>query len=94
MQLALRGEVDCIKLLPKDWVGAAKTPEFEAQFNKFAYDTPAFWYIGWNQRKPFFADKNVRRAMTMMLDRETIREKILHGLAEQLTGSFIPGTDE
>lgn len=94
LQMALRGELDTIGLMPKDWVGVATTPEFEGQFNKLAYDTPAFWYMGWNQRKPFFADKRVRRAMTLLLDRETIREKILHGLAEQLTASFIPGTDE
>lgn len=94
MQMALRGDLDEMTLLPKEWVGEAATPKYEAQFNKISYDSPAFWYIGWNQRKPFFADKRVRRAMTLLLDRETIREKILYGLAEQLTGCFMPGTDE
>lgn len=94
MQSALRGDIDSIPLLPKDWTTDAASPEFEKQFNKIMFDQPAFWYMGWNQKRPFFADKRVRKAMTLLLDRETIREKILHGLAEQLTCSFMPGTAE
>jgi peptide/nickel transport system substrate-binding protein len=94
MQSALRGDLDSIGLLPKQWVSDAKAPEFEAQFNKFSYDSPAFWYIGWNQKRPYFADKRVRKALTLLLDRETIRTTVLHGLAEQLTSCFMPGTAE
>lgn len=94
MQAALRGDLDSLSMLPKNWVAEAASPQFEQQFNKIAFSSPAFWYMGWNQRKPYFQDKRVRKAMTLLLDRETIRTTILHGLADQLTSPFMPGTAE
>lgn len=94
MQLALRGDLDTISMLPRQWTVEGQSPEFEERFNKVAFNGPSFWYMGWNQARPFFADKMVRRAMTMMLDRETIREKVLFGLANIISGDFPPGTPE
>lgn len=50
-------------------------------------------FIGWNcgmrNAKPtIFADKRVRRAMTMLLDRELIRDQLFEGLARVATGPF------
>jgi peptide/nickel transport system substrate-binding protein len=39
-------------------------------------------------RKPMFADKRVRKALTMLLDRELIRETISYGLTQQVTDPF------
>lgn len=93
-QKLVRGDLDMMGLRAEDWVRRAATPRFDLQFNKFAYNRPAFSYIGWNLRKPVFEDKRVRRALTMLLDRETIINEIYYGLAEVISGGFMPGTPE
>ena len=47
-----------------------------------------FFFIGWNQESPFFADKRVRQAMTMALDRELIVKNVFNGLGTVSTGPF------
>jgi len=93
-QVLERGDLDAMDLRAEDWVRRATRPTFEQRFNKFAYYAPQYTYIGWNLRKPPFSDKKVRRAMTMLLDRETIRETIYYGLAQTVAGNFMIGTPE
>ncbi|MFP4502767.1 MAG: peptide-binding protein [Candidatus Hydrogenedentota bacterium] len=93
-QVLSRGDLDRMGLLPEFWVRRADTPRFKERFNRFVYDRPAYSYLGWNLRKPMFADKRVRRALTMLLDRELVRDEIYHGLATICTGNFMPGTPE
>ena len=50
---------------------------------------PAYNYLGWNADKPIFADRRVRRAMTLALDRDGIIENIYVGLAELAIGPFL-----
>ncbi len=54
--------------------------------------TSGYRYVGWNQKrhgKPtFFADRRVRRAMTMLLDRPGMCEQLQHGLATPTSGPF------
>ena len=80
LQVLERGELDLMGLTPDQWIKRASRPEFEAKFNKLTYYTPSHGYIGWNMRRPQFADKRVRQAMTMLLDRDLILETIFHGL--------------
>ncbi|MEA3364608.1 MAG: ABC transporter substrate-binding protein, partial [Candidatus Hydrogenedentes bacterium] len=67
---------------------------FEAQFNKFSYYAPSYTWVGWNARKPQFSDKLVRRAMTMLLNREQIADYIYHKLAIVVTGNFFIDSPE
>ena len=39
-------------------------------------------------RKPWFKDRRVRQAMTMLIDRKTILDKLLFGLGTIVTGNF------
>ena len=55
-------------------------------------------YVGWNQKRKqdgkdtttLFADKRVRQAMTMLLDRERIAKEIYLGYATVASGPFAP----
>jgi peptide/nickel transport system substrate-binding protein len=49
-----------------------------------------FAYIGWNNERPIFSDPRVRRALTMSLDRDRIREALLFGFAEPASGMIPP----
>ena len=55
------------------------------------WDELAFTYIGWNNRSPLFSDTRVRRAMTMLLDREAIVRTLYGGLAKVANGPVPPG---
>jgi peptide/nickel transport system substrate-binding protein len=55
------------------------------------WDELAFTYIGWNNRSPLFSDPRVRRAMTMLLDREAVVRSLYGGLAKIANGPVPPG---
>jgi peptide/nickel transport system substrate-binding protein len=49
-----------------------------------------FAYIGWNNERPLFADARVRRALTMAVDRDRIRDALLFGFGEPACGMIPP----
>jgi len=86
------GEVDYLRPLPDQFAEKSKDEQFTKRFHCLSYwaasNTGYFW-IGWNQKLPFFADKKVRQAMTHMIDREGIRDHILRSPEAQIpTGPF------
>lgn len=54
------------------------------------YVARSYYYIGWNQARPFFQSTKVRQAMTIAIDRQRIIDQILHGMGVQMTGPFFP----
>lgn len=82
LQVMKKGEIDLSSLSEVQWIKQANTKNFDDRFNKYKYFLPGYSFIAWNEDRPFFKDARVRRAMTMLLDREKIREKVLFGLAE------------
>ena len=94
LQVLMTGDLDRMGLLPEFWVRRADTPRFKEKFYRIAYDRPAYTYLGWNLRLPMFSDKTVRQALTMLLDRQTIRDTIYQGLATICTGNFMPKSPE
>ncbi len=90
-QVLERKELDVMGLTPEQWMNRTLTPQFESEFNKYKYwgtsgYAASYSYIGWNLRKPQFADKRVRQALTMLLNREEILETVYYGLGKVITG--------
>ncbi|MEX1013094.1 MAG: ABC transporter substrate-binding protein [Waddliaceae bacterium] len=52
------------------------------------YLVRSYFYIGWNQAKPFFKSKKVRQALTMAIDRKRIIDQFLNGLGVEITSPF------
>ncbi|MBV6398307.1 MAG: ABC transporter substrate-binding protein [Ignavibacteriaceae bacterium] len=78
---AKNGEIDIMNVVRNiDFVENLKNPE---QFNleKAIVARPVYLYIAWNAKRPFFADRKVRMALSHCVDRETIINRILYGLA-------------
>ena len=46
-------------------------------------------YIAWNLRDPLFAERDVRRALTMAIDRQAIIDALLYGQGQVLAGPFL-----
>jgi peptide/nickel transport system substrate-binding protein len=92
LQALQAGQVDYIRPMPEQFTAKNNDSEFRNKFYCLSYwdagNTGYFW-IGWNQARPFFADRKVRLAMTYMIDREAIKKYILRNPdAEIPTGPF------
>jgi peptide/nickel transport system substrate-binding protein len=72
------------------------TPEFKAKFVRARHLEAMITYIGWNCERPFFKDARVRKAMTLLIDRQKILDQMHYGLGVMISGAeFIygPGYD-
>lgn len=89
------GEVDLFTQPDAEqYLAMTSDPAQAARMKAFALDAPTTGYIfiGWNEKrdgKPtHFADPRVRRALTMLIDRERIVRDIARGLATVNSGPF------
>ena len=66
----------------------------KADLHEYRAVTAGYRYIGWNQVRDGeptpFADVRVRRAMTMLLNRQEMCDQLMAGLATVATGPFNP----
>jgi peptide/nickel transport system substrate-binding protein len=94
LQVLKQGGLDLMSLRPIQWVRQTQTKRFEENFQKLKYFLPSYSYIGWNMRRPVFADRKVRLAMTLLMDRETILKRVLFGLGTVVNGTFYINSPE
>jgi peptide/nickel transport system substrate-binding protein len=92
LQALLSGQIDYMRPMPDQYAEKSNDDSFKKDFYCLSYwdaaNTGYFW-IGWNEDKPFFADKKVRLAMTYLIDRESIIKNILRNPEAQIpTGNF------
>ena len=94
------GDLDRFAALPDEYVELLKDPKIRERANNFEVQSPlsGYGYIAWNQQrngKPtVFADKRVRQALTMLVDRERICKEVYLNYATVATGPFEPGSPQ
>jgi len=87
---------DRLSVRPSSYRKLSRDQDLREQANLYEYEyvSSGYIYIGWNQRKNEkptpFADKRVRQAMTMLIDREGICSRVYDNLATPATGPFHP----
>ena len=87
------GETDFLpRMTPIQFAQQTSGASFDSQFAKTNYGIPTYSYIGWNPMRPFFADRRVRQAMTMLVPRQQIIETLRFGLGEVGVGPFNPNS--
>jgi len=90
IQAIRSGDIDMMIPAPEQYVDVIKDESFTKQFKCLAYWTPGtpFYYIGWNEELPFFADRRVRLAMTEMIDRKLLIQHLLKNSGKEITGPY------
>jgi len=86
------GSVDSTDLTPIQYKKQTIDQDFNTKFNKYKYLNFGFTYLGYNLRKPLFADKRVRQAITYAINKQEIIDGVLLGLGQAATGPYKPGT--
>ncbi|MBW8002818.1 MAG: hypothetical protein FVQ80_12485 [Planctomycetes bacterium] len=88
---ALRShDVDMVIPEPDQFAELFKDGRFGKDFYTLSYWNPGvpFFYIGWNQEKVFFKDKLVRRAMTHIINRKEIVNRLIKGHGAEISGPY------
>jgi len=78
------GTLDYMGLTPLQHLKQTGTPGFRKRFKKEIAFTPAYTYIGWNQLRPIFREKKVRQAISHLVDRDRIIDRVLFGYGEKI----------
>ncbi len=80
------GEIDFVPaVLPSYYPEVKDDPDLRI------YSAPGrrYVYVAWNLRDPLFADRNVRRALTMAIDRQQIIDALLYGQGRVMNSPFV-----
>ncbi|MCF7800478.1 MAG: peptide-binding protein [Candidatus Marinimicrobia bacterium] len=85
------GDVDFLpRMRAIQYFEQTNTPDFLQKFQKVTFVVPAYSYVGWNNDRPYFRDKRVRQAMTMLIDRDAYNKYIGYDLGIPTIGPFYP----
>jgi peptide/nickel transport system substrate-binding protein len=72
-------EVDLMAVeIPADFYRDLSTAQ-EYGLERITPSEPSFNYLGWNENNPLFKDKKVRMALSYLVDRQTIIDKLMFG---------------
>ncbi len=88
------GQVDILPCTPEQFDNLKKDKKTLDRSNTLEYVSMlgGYTYIGWNQARSkqptYFAEKRVRQAMTMLVDRERLAKEIWRGYASPAAGPF------
>lgn len=60
------------------------------KINDLEFVDRSYYYIGWNEKKPYFHNRKIREALTLAIDRRRIIEQNLNHMGIIITGPFFP----
>ena len=81
--------VDLAILTPVQFIKQTDNRFFREHYNKFKYPSFGYTYMGYNLSDPKFQDIRVRQAINYAVDKQSIIDTALFGLARVTTGPFM-----
>lgn len=88
------GDLDFMEYVPpKMFVNMIDTAKVKS-VAKGEYVPSSYLYLGWNNRRPIFADKRTRQALSHLVDRNRFIQTIMLGFAMPLNGPVYPTLPE
>jgi peptide/nickel transport system substrate-binding protein len=94
------GEIDIYRAFPEQFKRATENPKITAKNNQFVIDSTinGYYFVAWNQQrvgKPTrFTDPRVRKAMTLLIDRQRICQDVFLGYASPISGPNAAGSPQ
>ncbi len=88
------GTVDLMGLRPVQYLKQTSDAKFAERIEKHVDLSASFTYIGWNLRKAIFEDKRVRQALSHLVDKKNICDKVMLGLADPVESPIYPRRPE
>jgi peptide/nickel transport system substrate-binding protein len=88
------GTVDFMNLRPVQYIKQTNDPRFAEHVEKHTDMAASFTYIGWNERRKIFADKRVRQALSYLVDKKNLCDKVMLGLADPVESPIYPRRPE
>lgn len=98
MTMFLNGEYDVFAALPDQYKQMKDDAKVKERTNFFRYYNMigGYGYVAWNQKRAGqttrFADKRVRQALTMLINRQGIVDNVYQGFGRVATGPFGVGS--
>lgn len=81
------GEIDYIKgITPIQALRQTNDARFKKRAGKHAEIRGSYSYLGWNEKRKIFQDKRVRQALSHLVDKQNLVDKVMLGLAEPVEG--------
>jgi len=68
--------------------------KFAEHIEKHVDLSASFTYIGWNERRAIFQDNRVRQALSYLVDKKNICDKVMLGLADPVESPIYPKRPE
>lgn len=95
LQMLERGDLDVVeRITPLAWQKLMDDPVMGARFWRLKHTPSSLQWIGWNEARPYFDDVRVRRALTMLIDRQAIVETLRLGIDVVAASWFYPDVPE
>ena len=100
MTMFLNGEYDVFTALPDQYKQMKDDPKVKDRTNFFRYYNMigGYQYVAWNQKRAGqttpFADRRVRQALTMLINRQGIIDTVYQGFGKIATGPFGVGSKQ
>ncbi|MBW2731329.1 MAG: hypothetical protein JRH20_02990 [Deltaproteobacteria bacterium] len=93
LRLAHRGELDFLPRLHGSQLGSALENDvvLRRRFRRIQHVTPGTSYVLLNHRRSMFSDVRVRRALSLLLDVETIVTHLMRGQAKRISSLYWMG---
>jgi peptide/nickel transport system substrate-binding protein len=80
LQLAQREELDLVTRVEAEAWAHMDEETLRTKYHRSKFYDNNYAWIGWNLRRPYFEDPEVRRALTMLVDRRKMIDKLFYGL--------------
>jgi len=86
------GNIDIMGLSPLQYLRQSDTPDFNTMYTKYKYLADGYTYLGFNLSRKPFDEVRIRQAIAYAINKQEIIKGVLHGLGEEATGPYKPGT--
>jgi peptide/nickel transport system substrate-binding protein/microcin C transport system substrate-binding protein len=93
LEMFKRGDLDFLMLTPEQYVTKTDGPDWGKRLIKVKGENSspenfAYGFLAWNELNPLFKDRDVRTAMSHLINRDFMIEKFRYGMSEKATGPF------